>query len=91
MRVELAKIGMGDSNKLDCLSCGVCCYMPHEIGKSFNGIIIGKDGWCIYCDKDKKCTIYGKRPLVCRKMVSGGQDCLAHRRLYLPKEKDGEQ
>ncbi len=63
-------------NTLDCLSCGVCCYFPNEIGKSFKGITVGEDGWCIYYDKEKKCTIHDKKPLVCIEFVAGSPHCL---------------
>jgi len=85
MKVELVKDGMMKSNnKLDCLSCGVCCYFPDFVGKKpFRGVEIGEDGWCVHYDKDKKCTKYNKRPIQCVNLVSGGEDCLMLREKYL--------
>ena len=85
MKVELVKERRIIPNKLDCLKCGVCCFLNHSFGKSFKGITVGEDGWCIYYDNEKKCTIHDKRPTVCRKYVSGGKECLLCRKRYLDK------
>jgi len=84
MKVELVKGAR--KNKLDCLNCGVCCYFPELRGKNpINSIIVGEDGWCIYYDKEEKCTIYDKRPICCRQYISGGSDCIKKRERYLHK------
>jgi len=72
-------------NKLDCLNCGVCCFIPYLSGTKFKGIEIGKDGWCVHYDKEEKCTIYSKRPMICRKYVSGSPNCIELRKCYLNK------
>jgi Fe-S-cluster containining protein len=38
------------------------------------------DGWCAALDRATMlCTIYDKRPLICREFEMGGDDCLAER------------
>jgi Fe-S-cluster containining protein len=38
------------------------------------------DGWCAALDRSTMlCTIYEKRPLICREFEMGGTDCLAAR------------
>lgn len=88
MKVELVKERKRNTtpNKLDCLSCGVCCYFPRFVGVTFNKkITIGEDGWCIHYDKEKKCTVHKHKPIGCKKYVSGGKDCIEKRELYLGK------
>lgn len=39
------------------------------------------DGWCAALDRSTMlCTIYEKRPLICREFEMGGRDCLAARK-----------
>lgn len=36
------------------------------------------DGWCAALDRSTlRCTIYDRRPLICREFEMGGGDCLA--------------
>lgn len=38
------------------------------------------DGWCAALDRSTMlCTIYEKRPLICREFEMGSRDCLAER------------
>lgn len=38
------------------------------------------DGWCAALDRSTMlCSIYEKRPLICREFEMGGYDCLAER------------
>lgn len=38
------------------------------------------DGWCAALDRSTMlCTIYEKRPLICREFEMGGRDCLVAR------------
>ena len=38
------------------------------------------DGWCAALDRDTMlCTIYERRPSVCRDFEMGGSDCLTER------------
>jgi uncharacterized protein len=37
-----------------------------------------EDGWCAALDRDTMlCTIYEKRPLICRDFAMGSEDCVA--------------
>lgn len=41
----------------------------------------GDDGWCLALDRvTMRCTIYERRPMVCREYPEGGADCLVERR-----------
>lgn len=38
------------------------------------------DGWCAALDRNTMmCTIYDKRPLVCREFKMGGDECIDER------------
>jgi len=38
------------------------------------------DGWCAALDRDTMlCSIYDKRPLICRDFAMGSDECLAER------------
>lgn len=38
------------------------------------------DGWCAALDRQTMlCTIYDKRPLICREFAMGGYECLSER------------
>ena len=38
------------------------------------------DGWCAALDRNTMlCTIYDKRPFICREFEMGGDECLAER------------
>lgn len=39
-----------------------------------------EDGWCAALNRDTlTCTIYPRRPLICREFEMGGAECLAER------------
>lgn len=39
-----------------------------------------EDGWCIALDRlTMRCTIYSRRPVVCRDYEEGGDDCRIER------------
>lgn len=39
------------------------------------------DGWCAALDRNTmRCTIYEKRPQICRDFEMGGYECIAERR-----------
>ena len=47
------------------------------------------DGWCSALDRNSmRCTIYQKRPLVCREFEVGGYECIAERTANLEKSGD---
>ena len=38
------------------------------------------DGWCVALDRNTmKCTIYERRPIVCRDFEMGGDECIVER------------
>jgi len=38
------------------------------------------DGWCVALDRNTmKCTIYEKRPAICRDFEMGGEECIVER------------
>jgi len=44
------------------------------------------DGWCAALDRDTmRCTIYQRRPGVCRDYLMGGVECLAERHEYFAR------
>jgi len=48
----------------------------------WGGMVMARldDGWCAALDRDTMlCTIYDKRPLICREFEMGGLECLAER------------
>lgn len=71
-----------------CQAC--CCQLPvlllpgddppeHFIDSDEHGSPImgkGDDGWCAALDRDTmRCTIYARRPWVCRAFDMAGDDC----------------
>ena len=81
--------------KVTCATCQAnCCRlevmlitdtgvpeMYVEIDK-WGGMVMARldDGWCAALDRNTmKCTIYDKRPLICREFEMGGYECLAER------------
>ena len=76
---------------VSCSDCAaVCCQLKvlliagddppqHFIDVDEHGSeIMGKadDGWCAALDRDTmRCTIYARRPFVCREFAMGGADC----------------
>ena len=45
------------------------------------------DGWCAALDRNTmRCTIYDKRPLICREFEMGGGDCIKARQAFFTKE-----
>ncbi len=42
-----------------------------------------EDGWCAALDRDTMlCTIYARRPGVCRGFEMGGDDCITERKRF---------
>jgi len=81
---------------VNCNNCQACCcrlevmiisetgvpqyYIEeNEAGNSVMARL--EDGWCVALDrKTMKCTIYDKRPWVCREFVMGEYECLVERK-----------
>ena len=47
------------------------------------------DGWCAALDRQTLlCTIYPRRPLVCRELKTGSPECLVERNRVVPSRQD---
>ena len=80
-----------DNGPIACEACqACCCQLPvlllpgDDPPEHFTDIdahgspIMGKadDGWCVALDRDSmRCTIYARRPWVCRAFEMAGDDC----------------
>lgn len=85
---------------ITCSNCRACCcrlevILITETGVPERYIDIDKwggsvmarleDGWCVALDRDTMmCTIYEKRPLVCREFEEGEYECIVEREAHLP-------
>ena len=81
--------------KIDCASCAACCCrlevllltetgVPDDFIETdkWGGMTMARleDGWCAALDRETMlCTIYDRRPLICREFEMGGDDCLDER------------
>ena len=81
---------------ITCANCAACCcrlevmlfgaddvpsYLIAE--DAWGGAVMRRlaDGWCAALDRQRLlCTIYGRRPGICRDFAAGGHDCRAVRR-----------
>ena len=68
----------------ECIDCGICCYLPNAIGKTFikNIVIIGNDGYCKHYKKNVGCDINETKPLNCKMFKKNGDKCLMLRKKY---------
>jgi Fe-S-cluster containining protein len=62
--------------------------MQHTLQDSWGGWIMRRrvdgDGWCTALDRNSmRCTIYERRPEICRDFAMGDSDCLEQRRRLL--------
>jgi Fe-S-cluster containining protein len=78
-----------------CEACQACCcqlqviLMPHDdppahlVETEEHGLDVMRrldDGWCVALDRDTyRCTIYERRPQVCRDVATGGPECRVER------------
>lgn len=81
--------------RVTCASCEACCcrlevllITDTGVPKNFVGtdewgrMVMGRldDGWCSALDRDTMlCSIYQKRPWVCREFEMGGYECNSER------------
>lgn len=81
--------------EVTCANCKACCcrleaMLFNDTGVPNRYIITDKegrksmarlkDGWCAALDRDTmRCTIYRKRPWICREFKMGGDDCISVR------------
>lgn len=82
-----------------CTNCQACCcrlevMLITDTGvperyidiDAWGGQIMARldDGWCAALDRQTlMCTIYDRRPLICREFEMGGSECLAERKEHL--------
>lgn len=95
MRLPNAK---ADTDTITCASCEACCCKlqvfvmagddvpDHFIDfDQWNAAVMRRasDGWCAALSRDTLlCTIYERRPAVCREYAMGGGDCIDERALH---------
>jgi len=81
--------------KVTCSSCLACCcklevFLLTDTGVPARYIAVDEwggqtmrrrdDGWCAALDRNTMlCTIYDRRPLVCREFATGSDECIAER------------
>jgi len=81
--------------KVTCSTCQACCCRLEVLLITDTGVPAAfiaadewggetmrrlDDGWCAALDRNTMlCTIYDKRPLVCREFETGSADCMAER------------
>lgn len=86
-------------SKITCASCEACCCrlevmiltetsVPEEfiVADKWGSCSMERlnDGWCRALDRNTMlCTIYEKRPLVCREFEAGEYECLVERKQML--------
>ncbi len=92
--MEIEATALPDS-EVTCVNCEACCCrlevmlitdtgVPDrfiEIDK-WGGMTMARleDGWCSALDRNTMaCTIYEKRPWVCREFEMGGYECISER------------
>ena len=84
-------------NSISCSRCLACCCKlevilmgednpPEEFVETdrWGGQVMARleDGWCAALDRDTmRCTIYARRPGVCREFEMGGGECITERKL----------
>ncbi len=81
--------------EISCAECAACCCrlevlivgddVPERLvaENAWGGAVMRRldDGWCAALDRQTLlCTIYGRRPGICRDFAAGGHDCRAVRR-----------
>jgi Fe-S-cluster containining protein len=81
--------------EISCAECAACCCrlevlivgddVPERLvaGNDWGGAVMRRldDGWCAALDRQTLlCSIYGRRPGICRDFAAGGHDCRAVRR-----------
>jgi len=92
---------VSSDNKISCANCAACCCrlevllitdtgVPDryiEIDR-WGGMTMARldDGWCAALDRNTMmCTIYERRPWVCREYEMGDFECISERDTNLPK------
>ncbi|MHB1216241.1 MAG: YkgJ family cysteine cluster protein [Thiobacillus sp.] len=90
---------------LSCATCEACCCrlevmlmgeddVPARltVQDQWGGWVMRRlgDGWCAALDRNTlRCTIYERRPNVCREYAVGDYECLGERLRLLPNDRVG--
>ncbi len=85
-----------DEEPITCSTCAACCCQLEVMLITDTGVperyidtddwggevmLRLDDGWCAALDRNTMmCTIYEKRPLICREFEAGAEDCLNERK-----------
>jgi uncharacterized protein len=80
------------TSSISCFNCGACCCRFEVLLISDTGVPDRyvehtswgpsrmrrlEDGWCAALDRNTMlCGIYEQRPLICRRFVMGGDECV---------------
>lgn len=88
-----------DNPEITCSNCVACCCRlevmlmgeddipaKYTVKDQWGGWVMLRldDGWCAALDRDTMlCTIYARRPTICRDYQTGDSDCLEVRALQL--------
>jgi Fe-S-cluster containining protein len=97
MKIEVKNL---PPEKVSCSNCMACCcrlevFLLTDTGVPARYIDIDQwggstmhrldDGWCVALDRNTMlCTIYERRPLVCREFEEGSPECIEEREEWLP-------
>ncbi len=93
------------NTEITCASCKACCCklevmlmgedgIPEELTTQdqWGGWVMLRldDGWCAALDRATMlCTIYERRPIICREYQAGDSDCLSERRQLVVQHPSG--
>ncbi len=91
----------GERENISCANCAACCCrlevmlmgadaVPNRFTAedAWGGTVMRRldDGWCAALDRDSmRCTIYERRPDVCRDYPMGASDCITERLQYFSR------
>ena len=95
----------GDRSAISCATCEACCCrlevllmgdddvpMRLTVQDQWGGWVMLRldDGWCAALDRNTLlCTIYARRPAVCREYQVGDYECIGERARLLPNIQAG--
>lgn len=90
------------SSNISCDNCEACCCrlevmlmgdddVPARFSSedAWGGWVMRRldDGWCAALDRNSmRCTIYQRRPLICRDYAMGADDCIEERQRFLRRK-----
>jgi Fe-S-cluster containining protein len=93
MDISQSATDSGKETAISCTSCEACCCrlevilmgdddVPMNLTAEdrWGGSVMRRldDGWCVAVDRDTmRCTIYERRPGVCRDYTTGDSECIS--------------